>query len=288
MENTDQLPKYCFLGTDNFSVTVLEALNQQGYLPSLIITVTDKPAGRKMKLTPPPVKTWSQNHNIPHYQTNKINREDILKEVPTINEVDLFLVASFGQILPEDFINLPQYGTLNIHPSLLPKYRGPTPIEACLLNNDQTTGVSIMLLDKKMDHGPIFKQKEININLNDTYTILEKKLAQLGAELFLETVRDIGSSPKPQNHAEATFTKKFTKEDGEIKNNDTEQEKYNKFRAFHKNPGVFFFIKKNNQTLRVKIIEAELITGEFKPKKIIPAGGKEMKWEDFERNLPKD
>ncbi len=288
MENTDQLPKYCFLGTDNFSVTVLETLKQQGYFPSLIITTADKPAGRKLRLTPSPAKIWSQNHNIPYYQTNKINREDIIKEAPIINEVDLFLVASFGQILPEDFINLPQYGTLNIHPSLLPTYRGPTPIETCLLNNDQTTGISIMLLDKKMDHGPIFRQKEINIGLKDTYATLEKKLAHLGAELFLETVKDIKAPPRPQNHPEATFTKKFTKEDGEIKDSDTEQEKYNKFRALHKNPGVFFFIQKNNQPLRIKLTEAEMISGKFRPKKIIPAGGKEMNWEDFERNLAKN
>jgi len=287
-QNKASIANYVFFGTDNFAARVLDNLLELNVRPKLIITNQDQPAGRKLKLTPPPAKLWALEKNIPFYQTGKLNKQEVAKITEQTKQSDFFLVASFGQIIPKDILDLPQYGTLNIHPSLLPKYRGPSPIQTALLEGEKETGVTIMKLDEKMDHGPIFSQEKIKITPDDNYLTLEDKTSKLGAELFSEIISKIKSSeltPTPQDHSQATYTKKFSKADGEITLKDSEQEKYNKFRAFYSQSGVYFFSEKDNELIRIKITEAEMKEENFIIKKIIPAGKKEMAWDDFKRNI---
>src|SRR3989338_3376445 len=177
-----QTSKVVFFGTSEFGVVVLEKLVQAGYRPALVVTTQDKPAGRGLKLTPPPVKVAALELGIPLVQPGSLS--DFRLSVPA---PDLFVVASYGNILPKDILAIPPKGTLNVHPSLLPKYRGPSPVHTAILNGDHNTGVTIMLLDEKMDHGPVLAQQECPI-AQETFPVLRDKLAELGAQLLIETI----------------------------------------------------------------------------------------------------
>ena len=140
---------FAFFGTDEFAVAVLKYLSTYHLSPALIITTPDKPKGRKLAFTPSPVKVWAE--------TNKINVGPAMSNISS--QFDLFIVASYGKIIKKEILDLPKFGTLNVHPSLLPKYRGPSPIQTAILNGDGKTGVTIMLLDNQVDHGPILATK---------------------------------------------------------------------------------------------------------------------------------
>lgn len=147
-----------FFGTSQFSNIVLEKLINFSCKPSLVITVPDKPMGRKQIITPPPVKLLALKHKIPLLQPKTLKNY----QLPTTN-YQLGIVAAYGKLIPKEILDIPKYGTLNIHPSLLPKYRGPSPLQNTILNDDKETGVSIMLLDEEMDHGPIIKNQKLKI-----------------------------------------------------------------------------------------------------------------------------
>jgi len=142
-----------FFGTSRFSVIVLEELKKAGIMPELVVTAPDTPQGRKLILTPPPVKAWAQENGVKFLQPQKLD-DSFIGQLSKVN-AQLFLLASYGKIIPQKVLDLPQHGTLNVHPSLLPKYRGPSPIQSQILADDKNVGVSIILLDEKMDHGPI-------------------------------------------------------------------------------------------------------------------------------------
>jgi len=152
--------KTVFLGTPSFGGIILKKLLESGCKPVLVVTEPDKPVGRKQTLTPPPVKLIAQKYNIPIAQPEKIVNCKL--KIENLKP-DLGIVAAFGQIIPNNILTIPKYGFLNVHPSLLPKYRGPSPIQNAILNGDKETGVSIILLDEKMDHGPILAQRELEI-----------------------------------------------------------------------------------------------------------------------------
>lgn len=149
--------KYAYFGTDGFAVAILDELKKADLLPELIVTNPDKPKGRKLVMTPPEVKVWADENGIKTLQPEKLD-EDFINSLKK-DEWDLFVVASYGKIIPEEIINLPKHKTLNVHPSLLPLYRGPSPIESAILDDSKETGVTIMRMDKKMDHGPILNQE---------------------------------------------------------------------------------------------------------------------------------
>ncbi|MCC6290985.1 methionyl-tRNA formyltransferase [Candidatus Nomurabacteria bacterium] len=264
--------KFAFFGTDEFAVAILENLKSRKLPPSVIVTMPDKPRGRKLFLTPTPVKTWAEKNKIPFTTDN-----------PQGN-FDLFVVASYGKIIKKEVLGLPRFGALNIHPSLLPKYRGPSPIQTAILNDDEETGVSIMLLDEEMDHGPILSQKMITAK-GKSYTELRGELATLGAEMLAEVMpRWIAGEIKtePQIHSEATFTKKIEKSDGEINLNDDPESNFQKFRAYSPWPSIYFFDSKNR---RIKITDATLENGIFIIRKVVPEGKAEMLWDDWKRGL---
>ena len=253
--------KIIFFGTSQFAIPILEALVNANMTPSLIVTAPDKPRGRGGKIQSPSVKLWADTHRLPVIQPPKLESGIMNNEL--WNNVDLFVVASYGKIIPKDLLEIPKYGALNVHPSLLPKYRGPSPIQTALLNGDSETGVTIMLMDEEMDHGPTLANYKVQItNSKITYGELERKLSDIGAELITKTIpKWIASKIKPQNqdHAKATYTKKITKEDGSINWHEPAEIIERKIRAYSPNPGVFTFWQKGNAKIRLKILDADVI-----------------------------
>ncbi|MDQ5954918.1 MAG: Methionyl-tRNA formyltransferase [Patescibacteria group bacterium] len=267
-------PNFVFFGTPDVASETLEILKQAGYLPSLIVTSPDKPKGRKMLLTPPPVKTWAIENSIPYIQPEKIN--DLVLE---IQNVDLFIVVAYGKIMPEKLIKLPRLGSINIHYSLLPKYRGASPVESAILNGDIQTGVSIQQMEYKMDTGQILVVEKIEILPDEKSGELRTRLIKIGGELLVKMLPDFIDgkiTTIPQDETQAINCKKMTKEDGLIDLDGDSVMNYNKFRAYATWPRTYFF--KDNK--RVIITDAELSDGKFVIKKIIPEGGKEQEYKD--------
>ena len=272
--------KITFFGSSKFSVFCLEELKALGLLPSLVITTIDKPTGRGLKLTPTPVKVWAEANKIdcltPEKLTDKIDG-------------DIFLVASYGKIIPQKILEMPRYGTLNIHPSLLPKYRGPSPLQEQILNNEKNMGVSLMLIDEKMDHGPIIAQAPIVIDEWPNLEDLKRLTAKIGAKLFarnLDNWLNKKIEARAQAHDQATFTKKVEKIDGLIDlEMDDQYKSFLKIQAYSLWPQAYFFIVKNDKKFRVIIKDAAFENGALIIKRVLPEGKKEMSYDDFLQGL---
>lgn len=274
-----------FFGTPRFAVYVLQALEKAGVLPDVVVTAPDRPAGRGLLIQEPPVKAWALERDIPVLQPENLKEENEALVLLKNSEWDLFLVAAYGSILPKDILALAQKGALNVHPSLLPKFRGASPIKSQILADEKTVGVSIMLMDEKMDHGPIVSQASVTPeDWPLKASVLEAMLATIGGELLAETIPAwLGGSitPEEQNHDLSTFTKKIKKEDGEISLSDDPYQNYLKYCAYDGWPGVYFFAERNGKKVRVKITDAEYKSGAFAPLKVIPEGKKETGYQEF-------
>jgi methionyl-tRNA formyltransferase len=282
MKNTN----FAFFGTPEYSVYTLEALFNRGYIPSLIITAPDRPVGRHFTLTPPRVKVWADSHSIPTIQPVKIN-EEIIKEIQSYN-TDYFVVSAYGKILPKALLGIPEHGTLNVHPSLLPLYRGPAPEKDPVLAGDKETGVSIILLDEMVDHGPILIQEKIPLTETETTPELAEKLFTRGGEILADIIPQWIAKeiiPKEQDHAKATFTKKIKKEDGLLHLNGSAIQNYNKYRAFYAWPGTYFFVNKNGKETRVKIKKARYENNSFIIERVVPEGKKEIDYSIFLQSI---
>lgn len=283
----DSSLKIVFFGTPELAIFVLDELKERGISPSLIVTTPDRLAGRGMKLTPPPAKVWAEENFISTLQPETLKDSDVLQVIKDEGPWDLFIVAAYGKIIPKEVLNLPEYGTLNVHPSLLPKYRGSSPIESAILSGDKETGVSVIFLDEEMDHGDIIKNRKLKIeNLNRIE--LGEKLFRMGGHILTEIIEDITNDTAikhtKQKHDEATYTKKIVKEDGLIDLSDDAETNWRKFRSYYGWPGIYFFTKNG---LRIKITDAEFKKGEFKIKKVIPEGKKETDYDKFLENSQK-
>ncbi len=255
MKNRKEKIKIVFMGTPEFGAVILKKLCRSEYKPVLAITAQDKPVGRKLILTPPPVKITAQKYGIPVRQPEKISS---LKSEISDLKPDLIIVASFGRILPKEILELPKYGCLNLHPSLLPQYRGATPIQSAILDGCEKTGVSVILMDEKMDHGPIIAQKTLAMEKKETAASLFDKLAGLSANLILETIpKWLGNEIKArqQDESRATFTRILTKEDGRIDWRRPAEEIERKIRAFNLWPGTYCLA--DNKIF--KILEADVL-----------------------------
>lgn len=273
---------FIFWGTPDVASETLEILKENGYMPSLIVTAPDKPQGRKMLMTPPPVKAWAIENNVPYIQPEKLITEEIRDVLRTLgqNIPIFFCVVAYGKIMPEEILNMPKLGSINIHYSLLPKYRGASPVESAILNGDKETGVSIQKMIYQMDAGPIIAEEKINISKDEKASDLRKRLIKIGGELLIKTLPDFiegKTNEIIQNENEATFCKKIKKEDGLIDLNDGAEKNYNKFRAYAHWPRTFFF--KNEK--RIIITDVTLENEKFIIKKVLPEGKKEIKYEDF-------
>jgi methionyl-tRNA formyltransferase len=274
--------KFIFFGTPEIASQTLENLIINQYIPSLIITNPDKPSGRGMKLTKSPTKVIAEKYKIPYLQPEKID-SNFINEISALN-FQLSIVIAYGKILPLELINLSPLGTINVHYSLLPKYRGASPIESALLNGDKITGISIQQMVYKLDSGPIINKKEITINESETKESLKNKLITIGSNLLCDTLPHIFNreiSPIEQNENEASYCKKISKEQGEIDFNDDPKINFNKYRAFYDWPGTFFYQFKNNKKIRLKINEAVLENNNFIIKKVTPEGKKMIPYSLF-------
>ena len=275
-----------FFGTPHFAVYTLQILEEAGMLPDVIVTAPDKPAGRGLQLKEPPVKEWALARDIPVLQPGNLKEESGAMDLIRNSEWDIFIVSAYGKLLPKDILALPKYGTLNVHPSLLPRFRGASPIESQILADERETGVTIMLMDEEMDHGPILAQASVTPEEWPLKArVLEEMLATIGGELLAETlVPYMGQKIplEPQDHSKATLTKKIEKADGEISLADDPYQNYLKYCAYDGWPGVFFIYEKNaGQKIRVKITDAEYKNGVFTPLKVIPEGKKEIPYQTF-------
>jgi methionyl-tRNA formyltransferase len=251
-----------FMGSSDFSVPMINALFQSCGVKS-VVTQPDKPAGRGKRIESPVVKRIAEELGIPVYQPNKLIREDILA-ILNKHRIDLIVVAAYGKILPAWLLDHPKYGAINVHASLLPKYRGASPIQAAILNGDQTTGVTIMKMDVGLDTGDILGWKKMKIEPNETAGSLSFKLAKQGAQLLVDTINDfiLGRlTPKKQKSEDATFTRLIKKEDGELDLQLKAVDLERKIRAY--NPWPVCYIKCESGPLR--IFEAEISAEKLAP-----------------------
>jgi methionyl-tRNA formyltransferase len=287
MNDNLHVPKYAFWGSADFSLKILRRLFESNYHPSVLLTEEDKPIGRGQQVKKSPLKLFAESVGFPIIEVQKFN-DDLLDKLREFS-FDFFLVAAYGRIIPEEIMKLPRFGSLNIHPSLLPKYRGPSPVQTQILQDERNMGISLMLMDNKMDHGPILAQRSLSAsNLPLKASAVFELMAQEGTKLFLETVRDyIGGKihPKEQDDNFATYTQKIKKSDGMLNLNDDPYKNYLKFLAFDIWPGVFFIVETKKGPKRVIIKDAKFEKGLFQIQRVLPAGGKEMPYEDFIRGL---
>jgi methionyl-tRNA formyltransferase len=282
--------KYIFFGTPKFASIILEELIKAGLTPEALVCNPDEPIGRKKIMTSPDTKSLilDKKINIPVFQPKKLS--EIKNELKNIG-ADIFIVAAYNKIISEEIINIPKFKTIGIHPSLLPNYRGPSPIQTAILKGDKKTGVDLFLIDKEIDHGPILASTECEISEKDSYETLEKKLAELGAKLLIENLNKYLSGElkaKEQDHSKATFTKKFSTEDGHVDlDKDLPLLIINKIRAISHDPGVFTFINTKNEHpseqtgKRLKLLEAKLKDDKLELLKVQPEGKKPMPFKDF-------
>src|SRR3989338_8943084 len=210
--------KIIFFGTSEFAVPALKKLSaDRSYEIAAVVTQPDMPAGRNKVITPPPVKVEAARVGLKIFQFEVLKIGNWKLEIPP---ADLFIVASYGNIIPKSILDLPRFGALNIHPTLLPKYRGPSPMQTAILNGETEVGVSVMVLDEKMDHGPILgTAKWQMLTPKVKYQPMHDRLAELGAQLLLDILPKYLSGelkPVPQDDNQATTTKMLTKEDGRI------------------------------------------------------------------------
>lgn len=278
-------PRFAFFGTPEFAVIILEELAQKGFLPAVIVTSPDAPKGRKLILTPSEARVWGETREIP-VLTPRTLRDEAFKEIMEWYHCDLFIVAAYGKLIPKTILDIPAHGVLNVHPSLLPKLRGPSPIESAILSDETHTGVTIMQLDPEMDHGPIVAQREQTVTeWPPKGSILTRDLAHAGGALLAEIIPEWMKGPKSheQDHTQATFTAKIKKEDGLIDLAEDPLKNYKKIRALDEWPGSFFTTLRNGKNIRVRINDAVYKNGVLSITRVTPEGKKEMSYEDFQR-----
>jgi len=230
-----------FMGTPEFSVTILRRLISSEHEVIAVYSQADKPAGRGRIAAAPPVKRVAQEYGVVALQPKGLRDKAEVERLADLKP-DAVVVAAFGQILSQEILDVPGFGCLNVHPSLLPRYRGASPIPSAILAGDDITGVSIMLMDADMDTGPVLSHREVSIYGEDTAKSLGSRLAQVGADLLMETLPQWfeGSlRPQPQKEEDATYTRPILKSDGEIDWNLPAVELWRRVRAFYPWPGCF-------------------------------------------------
>ena len=302
--------KYLFFGTPEFAAIILEKLINVGFIPEAVVCNPDKPMGRKKVITSPPVKQRIMNYELRIKNKIKILQPEKLEignwklKIDKLGGVDFAIIAAYSKIIPKTILDSLPAKFIGIHPSLLPKYRGPSPIQAAILNGDEKTGTTLFLMDEKVDHGAIIANSEFRIQNSEwNYENLLKKLAELSADLLIGFLRNYENVRKyekikgvPQDESQATYTKKFTTQDAYIEPIDLEKARNEggeialiidrKIRALNPEPGVWTYAKAsiriapyesahpNNRHIRIaenkrmKILEAEIINGRLKLTKI--------------------
>jgi methionyl-tRNA formyltransferase len=297
---------FVFFGTPDVSSKTLDILKSHGYVPSLIVTAPDRPVGRHFTMTPSPTKVWAEENNIPFVHDLTRLADANPPRARGEGRPDLFIVVAYGKILSQAIIDMPKLGTLNIHYSLLPKYRGASPVESAILNGDIETGVSIQKMVFKLDAGPVIAEARTTIDPNETHTELRNRLIPMGAELLAKLLSEVSSSYQEevsrgsasdggvlkgvfQDESQMTHCGKIKKEDGLVNPfTDNSQELWNKYRAYYGWPGIYFF-DNPSPTLpfagegaapkRIKITKARFENDRFIIEKVIREGKPESNYE---------
>lgn len=236
-----------FMGSPDFALPILEALHNSSSVVG-VVTQPDRPTGRGRKIQSPPIKLLAEKLSIPVIQPQTLKDENALEQLRAWAP-DVIVVAAFGQILRSNVLNFPNLGCVNVHASLLPRWRGASPIQAAIKNGDKTTGVTIMKMDKGLDTGPILTQRELCISDDINGGELTDKLAELGAELLIETLPSYIKGlivPVQQNNESATSTSRIKKSEGSLDFSDTAINLVRKVRAYNPWPGTFFEFKDKN------------------------------------------
>ena len=259
--------KIVYMGTPDFSVLPLKKIFDKGEDEILaVITNPDKPVGRKKILTPSPVKTAALDMGLKVFSYNKI-RDEGVSDLKTLAP-DIIVTCAFGQILSKEILDIPKYGVINVHASLLPKYRGASPIHYAILNGEKTTGVTIMKTDVGIDTGDILLKEEVEIGYNETTGELFERLSKVGADLLisaLELIKSEKATFYPQDENVATYTKMIKKEDALIDWSESSDRVKNRIRAFNPSPVAYTFY--NGE--QIKIFEAEVFDGKGSAGEII-------------------
>lgn len=271
--------RFAFFGTSHIAVYVLDALDAAHLLPGLIVTQPPKPKGRGLGNQPTQVEMWAQSHGIPVAHDSKEFESGTW---------DVAVVVDYGNFLPKQLLDIPKRGFLNIHPSLLPRLRGASPMRSAILNDEKTTGVTIMLVNEGMDEGPIVAQKKIDV---EPWPIgnaaLENILVPEGGRLLARILPQWVAGEidaREQNHDVATYAEKITKEDGLL---DLKADAYKnllKIRAYEGWPGTYTFFERGGKKIRVGILDADVINGKLYIHTVKPEGKNEMGYEEFLRS----
>ena len=259
-----------FMGTPDFAVPSLHLLSQKGYDVALVVTQPDRPKGRGRKLIPPPVKVKALELNLEVTQPSTLKSKEFTDQIKRI-QTDFLVVVAFGHILSEKILQLPKFGAINIHASLLPEYRGPAPIQWAIINGDSQTGITTMFMDKGMDTGNVLLTEKEPILPEDTAATLHDRLANSGADLLIRTLKDYAAhklKPIVQDHSKATYAPLLKKQDGHIDWQRPAEELEPFIRGMTPWPGAFTF---HNET-RLKIFKAAPI-----PENISEAAGTILK-----------
>lgn len=299
-------PVIVFMGTPDFAVPILRKLVEANYSIALVVTQPDRPKGRKKVLTPPPVKEEAVKLGLPVFQPEKIKQEDALEKLEEIKP-DLILTAAYGQILPVRLLELPRLGCVNVHASLLPKYRGAAPIHYAVMNGESETGVTLMYMEQGLDTGAMISKVSVPIEEEDNTGTLFEKLSLKGAELVIQTLPDLLAEQvqaEPQKDEEASYAPMLTREDERIDWHRSARQIFNQVRGLNPWPGAF--TTWNNQVMKIwesrvhaetseassktpgtvlQVSADEIIvqagSGEIALTRIQPAGKKAMDVKDF-------
>jgi len=289
-------PRLIFFGTPLFGQVVLQKLLDENFNVVAIVTQPDRPVGRDQKLTPSPVKTLAKERKIKVF--TPASKTELLATGSRLLALkpDLFVVASYGMIIPQEILELPEKGALNVHPSLLPKYRGASPIQAAILNGETETGVTIILMDEQMDHGPILAQEKIALDPAETTSTAMSKLAQFGSEILARAIPNYLNgkiAPQPQDHTQATYTKLVKKDDGKVNWQENNIQIERMVRAYNPWPGVWTTVgemaeqldrelkNQRHRNLRLKILQAHLENGTLSLNSVQVEGKNPIAFADF-------
>lgn len=258
--------KIIFAGTPDFSAEILSVLvNENKYSIPLVLSQPDKPKGRGKKLLPTPVKIIAENNNIEVFQPNKLrNNIEATEKIKSLNP-DLIIVVAYGMIIPQDILDIPKFGCINIHTSLLPKWRGAAPIQRAIEAGDKNTGVTIMQMDAGLDTGNILLKEECEITSQDNAQTLTQKLLEISSKLIIKTIHNIdllindSIDQKSIKDIIPCYAEKISKEEAHINWNQPAEVISQKIRAFYPFPGAYGFINNNIENIRIKFINVEIL-----------------------------
>lgn len=259
------------MGTPDFSVPILQRLIDEHDVIG-VVTQPDRPVGRKQERQPPPIKQLALEHNLPVYQPEKLRRRDSVEQLRSMGVPDVYIVAAFGQILPQTVLDIPKHSSINVHASLLPRWRGAAPIQAAIHAGDAETGVTIMQMDAGLDTGPMLTKRTIFIAPDETGASLHDKLSQLGADLMLESLPGILDGtihPTPQDDELATLAPQIQKQDGEINWSQPALHIERLMRAFTPWPGTY--TTWNGK--RLKVLQGQAQSGKATPGQVTENNG---------------